>query len=207
MKNYLKNYLTPSDQKVLMIVIIIIFISLLAVSKPFNFLYSNEVSPDSIRSDIKNSHTLCVDIKTASKDELTQIKGIGAKTADNIINFRDSVDIKSNYDLLNIKGIGEKSLAKWLPFLKALPNDSIKHASSQQYKGKTLSIKGKKDINKATKSDLMKVKGIGENRANQIIEFRNERKGLEDMQELLSIKGIGKKTLAKIEQLFYIGKN
>ncbi len=205
MKNFLRNYLTPSQQKVLMLLLAIGFISILAMNKPFNTLYSEEVSSDSIKADIEKPYELSLDIRKATKDELVQIKGIGGQTADKIIAFRDSVGINSNYDLLQINGIGEKSLAKWLPYLKPLASDSLNIINSKETKEKVISLKNKLDINKASLEDLMKVKGIGQKKANQILQFRDNNKGLTDMQELLSIKGIGKKTLAKIEEEFYIG--
>lgn len=205
MKNYLRSYLTPNEQKFLMIILAIGFVSLLAVSKPISALYSDEVSPDSIRKDIEEPYKLIVDVRTASKEELSLIKGIGAQTADKIITFRDSVDLLSNYDLLQIKGVGEKSLAKWMPFLQALPNDTLYHNNSNIQKVGSESGLVKMNLNTATLTDVMKVKGIGKVKAKQIIEFRDKYNGLNNMQELLSIKGIGKKTLAKIKELFYVG--
>jgi competence protein ComEA len=205
MKNYLRNYLTPNEQKVLMLILAIGFISLLAISNPFNALYSDEVSPDSIRKDIQEPYKLIIDVRTASKDELTLIKGIGNQTADKIIAYRDSVDVVSNYDLLQIKGIGEKGLAKLMPFLKPLANDTLHYNKTNIDKVQTQSGINKMDLNKATLTDVMKVKGVGEVKAKQIIEFRDKHNGLDNMQELLSIKGIGKKTLAKIKELFYLG--
>lgn len=205
MKSYLRKYLTPNEQKALMLLLAIAFIAILAISEPFNNLYSDEVSPDSIKKDIEEPYQLCVDVTKASREEIILIKGIGEHTADKIIAFRDTIVITSNYDLLAIKGIGEKSLAKWLPFLKSLPNDSLHNKNINISDKKTASNKNKKDINQASLSDIIKVKGVGEVRAKQIIKFRNQHNGLNNMQELLSIKGIGKKTLAKIEELFYVG--
>lgn len=205
-KSYLRNYLTPTDQRVLMILLFIGFISILAVSKPFNKLYSNEISPDSIRADIAQPYLLQVDIRKATLRELTQIKGIGDKTAQNIIDFRDSNGFKSIYDLLKVQGIGEKKLSVWIEFLTPLPNDSLHFIKSENEEIPTNSNIKRIEFNSAKLEDLMKVKGIGEKKAQQIMEFRNSRKGITNMEELLTIKGIGKKTLAKIQELFYIGK-
>ncbi len=209
MKNFLRNYFTPSEQRLLSVILLIAFIGLLVTNKPFNQLYSDEVKADSIKAEIESPFKLYVDIGTASKEEIMQIKGIGPKIADKIISFRDSIEIVSNYDLLKINGIGEKGLDKWLPYLKPLPADSLHSNSSiiEKDNGTQDSepIENKADINKATKEDIMKVKGIGSKKASQIIEYRDKKSGLKNMEELLSIKGIGKKTLAKIEELFYVG--
>lgn len=205
-KAYLKNYLTPNDQKVLMILLFIGFISILAMSKPFNKLYSNEVSPDSIFADIKEPYLLSVDIRKATARELTQIKGIGEKTAEKIVDFRDKHGYNSIYDLLQVEGIGEKRLSGWIEFLTPLPNDSLYFIERESEIAPLSSNQNKIEFNSATLQDLMRVNGIGEKKAKLIIEFRNSRKGVANLDELLSIKGIGKKTLAKIEDLFYIGK-
>lgn len=47
-----------------------------------------------------------IDLNTASKEELMAIKGVGAKKADIIINFRKKNKIKTADDLAPIKGFG-----------------------------------------------------------------------------------------------------
>lgn len=60
-----------------------------------------------------------VNVNTADKEMLTQIPGVGPATADAIVKYRKANGkFKSANDLLNIKGIGEKTLAKMKPFLK-----------------------------------------------------------------------------------------
>lgn len=55
-----------------------------------------------------------VNVNTASKSELVEIKGIGEGTADAIIKYReDNGSFKSIDDLVNVKGIGDKKVAKW----------------------------------------------------------------------------------------------
>ncbi len=48
-----------------------------------------------------------INLQTASKEELMAIKGIGAKKADQIIEYRKTNTIKSPEDLKNIKGFGD----------------------------------------------------------------------------------------------------
>lgn len=66
-------------------------------------------------SDVKNEK---VNINTASAEELTAIVGVGPKTADSIVAYRKQKGkFKNANDLLNIKGIGEKTLLKMTPQL------------------------------------------------------------------------------------------
>lgn len=60
-----------------------------------------------------------ININTADKELLTQLPGIGPKTADSIINYRDTNGkFKSLDELTGVKGIGHKTLAKLKPYLK-----------------------------------------------------------------------------------------
>ena len=54
--------------------------------------------------------TSCVDINTASKEELDEIINIGPATADKIIAYRQTTPFTSVGDLINISGIGEVTL-------------------------------------------------------------------------------------------------
>ena len=55
-----------------------------------------------------------VNVNTATQAELIVIKGIGEGTADAIIKYReDNGSFKNLDDLINVKGIGEKKVAKW----------------------------------------------------------------------------------------------
>ncbi|MBN2281208.1 MAG: helix-hairpin-helix domain-containing protein [Candidatus Marinimicrobia bacterium] len=55
------------------------------------------------------------------------------------------------------------------------------------------------NINKATKEDLMKIKGIGSATAEKIIEYRLSNGNFNSINELTKIHGIGEKTLERIK--------
>lgn len=59
-----------------------------------------------------------VNINTAGAKELTRVKGIGPKTAKRIIAFRrKNGKFRTLRGLLGVKGIGEKKLKKFEPFI------------------------------------------------------------------------------------------
>lgn len=62
----------------------------------------------------------------------------------------------------------------------------------------------KLDLNKADKSALMSVSGIGERIAARILEYREEHGGFSKVDELRNIKGITEHTYAKIKDSFFI---
>jgi len=53
-----------------------------------------------------------VDINTASADELSSLKGIGSSKAQAIVTYRKGHCFKNVSELANVKGIGEKTVAK-----------------------------------------------------------------------------------------------
>tara|TARA_R110002111_G_scaffold186906_2_gene252629 strand:- start:217 stop:489 length:273 start_codon:yes stop_codon:yes gene_type:complete len=54
-----------------------------------------------------------VDINTATQAQLEMLNGIGASTAAAIIDYREQHGAYQNiHELVNVKGIGEKKLAK-----------------------------------------------------------------------------------------------
>jgi competence ComEA-like helix-hairpin-helix protein len=59
-----------------------------------------------------------IDLNTASKQALMDLPGIGEKTAEAIIERRRHVPFRRPEDLMEIKGIGEKKLAKIRPFVR-----------------------------------------------------------------------------------------
>ena len=67
-----------------------------------------------------------VNLNTATVDQLETLPGIGQKTAERIIEYRTkSGGFKRIEDLMNVKGIGEKSFLKLKP-LVAVPQKTEK---------------------------------------------------------------------------------
>lgn len=59
------------------------------------------------------------------------------------------------------------------------------------------------NINEAGKEALMEVKGIGEVKAEAILDYLADTGGITDLDDLLNVKGIGEKTLQSIKGYFY----
>ncbi len=59
-----------------------------------------------------------VNLNTATLDQLATIPGIGAKTAERIIEYRKTNGgFKKVEDLMNVRGVGEKSFLKMKPLI------------------------------------------------------------------------------------------
>ncbi len=66
-----------------------------------------------------NGDTAPVDLNSATREQLMQVKGIGPALADRIVEFRkEHGPFRRVEDILKVRGVGEKSLAKLRPFLK-----------------------------------------------------------------------------------------
>ena len=81
---------------------------LLALSLPALAVEVDAVK-DAANTQVENR----IDLNTADVTQLQELKGVGPKTAQAIVQWRDSQGPFTNVDqLLAIKGIGEKTLAK-----------------------------------------------------------------------------------------------
>ena len=89
---------------------ILITISISIISITISTKYQNEKSEKSggiIRS------TNLININQATKEQLTELSGIGPATAERIVDYRSkNGKFQSTEELLNVKGIGEKTLGK-----------------------------------------------------------------------------------------------
>lgn len=73
--------------------------------------------------------------------------------------------------------------------------ESIEASSMPESDGEMVTI----NINTADITELQKLKGIGKTYAQRIIDYRQENGEFKNVEELLNIKGIGKKRLESIE--------
>ena len=63
-----------------------------------------------------------INLNTATLDQLETLPGIGRKTAERILEHRTKVgSFKRIEELMNVKGIGEKSFLKLKPLIVATP--------------------------------------------------------------------------------------
>ena len=63
---------------------------------------------------------------------------------------------------------------------------------------------GKINLNKATKAELMTLPGVGEAKAESIIQYRNENGGFKSIEEIMQISGIKEGLFEKIKDLIKI---
>lgn len=59
-----------------------------------------------------------ININTCTKEELMSLSGIGDKTADKIINYREDTKFNSIEEIMNVSGIGDKKFQAIKDFIK-----------------------------------------------------------------------------------------
>ncbi len=109
--------------KIVSALMAVIFTCVLGFSTLPGEVYAKSNSGKATTEEVVNKKSTAknIDINSANKETLTQIPGIGPKTADSILTYRKANgEFTSVNDLTNVKGIGDKSLAKMKPFLKKI---------------------------------------------------------------------------------------
>ena len=64
---------------------------------------------------------------------------------------------------------------------------------------------GQMDLNTSTGKELQQLPGIGKGLAKRIVEYRTTNGPFKNVEELMKVKGIGKKTFAKMKDRLTIG--
>jgi len=129
-----------------------------------------------------------LDINTATAKELEMLPGIGAKTAEQIAAYRDSAGAFVFLDDLgNIKGISRRTLENIEPFV------NLKFKPEQPA--------ARVNLNTADQKELEALPEIGPGTAADIIEYRSVHGLFKQTEDIMNVKGIGRKTFEKIRDL------
>ena len=96
-------------------------------------------------------------------------------------------------------------MRKWFVYLivaclAAFSFNGIAFSASQKTE-QVQKLESKVNVNTASEKELATLPGIGQKTANRIVKYRQQFGPFETSQDLLEVKGIGKKTLKKIENL------
>jgi competence protein ComEA len=204
MKKLINNLLTENEQK---IIFFLIFFALLGLLAKYTGLIAEEEISGNDSIVFEKDYEIKYDLNLVTKEELITLPGIGEKKAADILAYRTEFGFTNKAELMKIKGIGTKTYAKLEKYFNDLGEVDV---PAEYYPAEIKKIKpsvseARININTATAEDLIKLSGIGPAKADRIIELRNKLGAFTDTNELLNVKGIGPKTLAKFKGHITIG--
>jgi competence protein ComEA len=217
LSNPLRNYLTPSEQRILLFFAGLIILGCWLDISGWAPLQAKKTDLDSLKQVVEVDAPLNLDIRTAGLEELMTLSGIGEKRAKDIIAYREKKPFTSVNQLLQIKGIGAKTYANILPDLLVF-GDSTNVETIAKTAPKTKSKAGSTtntpkselnnivNLNTASVQELCTLVGIGEVKAKAIIAWRQENGSFNSIEDFTCVKGIGEKTLEKNRHRLCVGK-
>ena len=129
------------------------------------------------------------------------IEEAGGLTKDAQLKAINRSQLLKDQDKIYIPGKGDKvgaaqtanSAAASTPVSSSASSSSVSSSTSGAASGDLI------NLNTATASDLQKLNGIGEKKAEQIIAYRQEKGSFKSIDELKEVSGIGDKTFAAIK--------
>jgi competence ComEA-like helix-hairpin-helix protein len=134
-------------------------------------------------------------LNAAPVSELDLLPGVGRRQAQAIAALRDSLGELAYLDqLLAVKGITRKTLERMAPFV------DLGFDPEAPQSGLPL------DINLATAEELAGLPGIGPMTATFIVSYRAENGPFKTTEDLMKVKGIGRKTFESIRELVTVGR-
>lgn len=159
------------------------------------------VEEDSDSNDIKSN----TQIEVKEKTIVVEIKGEVNKPDVYILNqgsiVKDLIDMAGGLtDEANIDNINRAKELQNHELVIISNTNSIDEETIEGNVKSAINNDGKVNINLATIEELMTIPGIGEVKANSIIEYRESNGGFKNLDELMNIDGIGEKTLSKISE-------
>lgn len=152
-----------------------------------------------VESDIASSRIITVDIKGAVKKP-----GVYDLPSDSRVN--DAI--------LLAGGVTEQADRQSVNFAQKLNDEAVVYVASQ---GENISVvatnttvtsrvetagdsSDKVNLNTATLADLQTISGIGQKRAQDILDYRDSNGGFKSVDDLSNVSGIGEKTLEKLRE-------
>lgn len=169
---------------------------------------SGKTSENTNQSSESTSFQQSVKSNKVTVDISGAVKHGGVYTLKNGARLNDLIEAAGGLEKrAQIKAINRAQLLKdqdqiYVPYEREkvdLPNTQMNSSSSQDAASSSSQSGEQVHLNSATVADLQKLNGIGEKRAEQIIQFRDQNGGFKQIEDLTKVSGIGEKTFEKLK--------
>ncbi len=158
----------------------------------------NTENKDSENQEKISDSKIVVDIKGAVKDPKEYELKAGSRVRD-LIEIAGGLTPEADEEKIYFSKILEdEQCIKIYKIGEEVLDSEIKVEEQQEKSTGAVDSKGKININKATVDELMTIPGIGQVKAQSIVDYRNKNGKFNSVDELTNITGIGVKTLEKL---------
>ncbi len=190
-----KSILTIIFIILILVIIIVLFNNFRKISDMKKELQESTVT-------IEKEEITKININKADIKNLSKLPGIGEIKAKAILDYRKNIgEFQSLIELTKVKGIGKKTLVKMLPYLEMIGDSTEIQAFLSP---DSVRITEKININNASLLELISLPGIGEKKAQAIIEYREKIEGFKSKEDIKKVKGIGEGIYTKIKDIIEI---
>lgn len=151
-----------------------------------------------------------IDINVATEEELMTLPGVNRATAKQIIDYRKQIrGFRRVEDLALVSGVGAAKLG-------IIRNEiCVKRSNGSNASGKNSPESGRNNVNTvkiinlntSNVFQLMKVKGIGQTLAENIVTYRDKKGPFTNIDDLIKVKGIGQHVLSAIKPQLTLDEN
>ena len=194
-----------TNKKLIMTIIFIILI-LVIIIVLFNsfrkFSNMRKERQESTVTIVEKEEITKININKADINNLSKLPGIGEIKAKAIFDYRNNIgEFQSLIELTKVKGIGNKTLVKILPYLEMIGDSTEIQAFLSP---DSVRITENININNASLLELISLPGIGEKKAQSIIEYREKVGIFKSKEDIKKVKGIGEGIYTKIKDIIEI---
>ncbi|XP_068092496.1 endonuclease/exonuclease/phosphatase family domain-containing protein 1 [Hyperolius riggenbachi] len=156
-----------------------------------------------------------LNINTATEEELMTLPGVTRQVAQNIVEYREYIGgFKKVEDLALVSGVGAAKLEQVkFEICVSSKSGSAQHSPNSLRKdldhghhSQHLSVT-RVNINTATASQLMNLRGLTEEMAQDIIQYRTQHGPLKSIEDLLKVDSICSSFLDKIKHQVYVQRS
>jgi len=147
-----------------------------------------------------------LDINTATEEELMTLPGIDRVTAKQIVDYRSKIrGFKLIEDLALVSGVGAAKLERIRHEIcvnKRNGSSGSGRGSPESRRAENRRENGTQrivNLNTSNVFQLMKVKGIGQTLAENIVTYRDKKGPFTNIDDLIKVKGIGQHVLSAIK--------